>query len=130
MRDGFFTMQDSGIVVRSCDLGNMWARFLILLVVKPIASLIARKIISVKMRKTLLGKKTIHGTSKLAAEIVASRRVVKSGTSEAETDAKLHAKFNLVEEELEAVRSELSLASLKYKVRNHRRVTTCSHHPM
>ena len=47
--DGFFTLQDSGIVVTACQLGNMWARFLILLTIKPVASYIAYLILRNRM---------------------------------------------------------------------------------
>eukprot|EP00966_Prymnesium_polylepis_P041370 959877-Prymnesium_polylepis.1 len=35
--------QDSGIVVTKCELGNMWVRFLILLVIKPLCSCAHRR---------------------------------------------------------------------------------------
>ena len=75
-RDGWFTMEDSGILVTRCDLPNMWLRFIALLIIKPTFSTLARLILMRAMRKTLLGKSTIHGTSTIAAGILASKQLV------------------------------------------------------
>ena len=34
-RDGYYTLQHTGILVQACDLPYVWARFAILLLVKP-----------------------------------------------------------------------------------------------
>jgi len=117
-RDGWFTLEGTGILVRPCDLDNLWIRFAILLCVKPAASLIARSWLRAKMRKTLLGKRTMHGTSQLAARIIASRKIVakdKDG-NEVGSDVQLQREFNLVEEHLAAVREDLSLSGLDFNL--------------
>jgi len=113
-RDGFFSIDGTSILVRACELGNVWIRFAILLIIKPLFSWIARAWLRVKMRKTLLGKRTMHGTSQLAAKIISERKITagKSG------DAKVQEAFAkvYVEEELAAVKEELSLSGLNYSV--------------
>ena len=133
-RDGWFTLQDSGILIRACDLPNLWARFIVLLCIKPAASAIARRILIRTMRKTLLGKETMHGRSALAARIITASQMVKTtsksrvgkggggggagrqGEGGIGSDAELQSKFDLVEEELAAVREELSLTGLNFRV--------------
>jgi len=119
-RDGWFTLQGTGILVRRCDLPFLWQRHAVLLVIKPAASMIARAILSRHMRKTLLGKKTIHGVSKLAAELMASRKVLGSKGTLVQEDEKVHARFELVEEQLELVSRELSITNLNYKLLTYR----------
>ena len=74
-RDSFYTLQGTTILVRTCDLTNLWLRFIVLLCVKPAASTFARTLLRTKMRRTLLGKRTMHGTSQLAAKIQAERKI-------------------------------------------------------
>ena len=69
-----FTLQDSGIVVTACQLGNMWARFLILLTIKPVASYIAYLILRNRMALTLLGKETFLGKSRLVEQMQLNRK--------------------------------------------------------
>ena len=78
-RDGYFTLQNTSILVEACDIGRLWTRFIILLVIKPFFSWIARCIMIRTMRKTLLGKTTIHGTSAIAANIIAKKRILSGG---------------------------------------------------
>ena len=85
----------SASFVRSCDIGSMLRRFGFLLVVKPIASLLARMALKRAMRKTLLGKPTIHGVSPLAARLIAERRLVKSKAGGVGSDEQLHKEFDL-----------------------------------
>jgi hypothetical protein len=112
-RDGFYSVQDSGILVRSCNVQYVWLRFGVLLIVKPGASTIARWILARTMRKTMLGKSTIHGTSRLAAKIIAERNMVKH---KVDVDEKVQSAFDYVEEELAAVKSELSLSGLDFQI--------------
>lgn len=34
-RDGFFSLQDTSVLVRDCELPYIWRRFLVLLLIKP-----------------------------------------------------------------------------------------------
>ena len=74
-RDGVFEMEGTDVVVRACNLGAMWSRFVALLFIKPFCSTIARIILVRAMRKTLLGQTTIHGTSAIAAGILAGHQL-------------------------------------------------------
>ena len=113
-RDGFFSFDQAPFVVRACDLGRLWLRFGLLLVIKPAASTLARQILRRTMRRTLLGMRTMHGVSQLAAKIMAERALTGGKAS----DAKVQQAFATVyvEEELMAVRGELSLSGLNNKV--------------
>ena len=111
-RDGFFTLEGSGVLVRDCDLWSLWIRFAVLCAIKPVGMGIARLMLARKMRKTLLGKRTIHGTSSLAAKLMAESGIVKG--SEADRDAQLHKDFKFTVEELEAVKGDLSLLGLNF----------------
>jgi len=116
-RDGFFTLEGTGILVRHCDLIQLWGRFGILLLVKPIAALLARVLLRRKMRKLLLGKPTIHGTSQLAAKIIASRKIVAKtadGTSIG-SDEDIQSRFGLAQEHLQIVQEDLSLSGLDFR---------------
>ena len=116
-RDSFYSLDGTTILVRTCDLKNVWIRFIILLFIKPAASYFARSWIRIKMRRTLLGKKTMHGTSQLAAKIMAERKLVAGGGAKA-GDAKVEEAFAkvYVAEELLAVKDEVSLSGLNFKV--------------
>jgi hypothetical protein len=115
-RDGLYTVDGTGILVRACDLRYVWLRFGVLLIIKPVASTVARMILKRAMRKTLLGKATLHGTSQLAARIMAEQRLgVIDGVSKVRSaDDRVQSAFDFVEEELEAVRAELSLSGLNF----------------
>ena len=193
-RDGIFLVEGSGILVRPCDWWNMVLRFLVLLIIKPIASsayppasrhclspphhptlssrrsfdcplpphtplsALARCILMRAMRKTLLGHKTMHGTSAIAAGILAgsqlTRHMRRQSTVKAsgktvggltgpdksllndkalkaakarqhsmrmmrldnDVDVAVQAKLGLLEEELHAVRDDLTLAGLNFKL--------------
>lgn len=114
-RDGWFTLQGSEIIVRHCDIWRMWQRFLFLLVIKPFMGLLARHVLQRRMRKTLLGKKTIHGQSMIAAKLKvdAALNVGKrdGGSGGA---ANIHERFNLTEEQLKAVQDDLTLSGLNF----------------
>ena len=62
-RDGYYTLEGTDILVRACDLNNVWLSFGILLVIKPAASGIARLWLRRKMRKTLLVSPRMPGPS-------------------------------------------------------------------
>ena len=98
-------------------LSQVWLRFLLLILIKPAASTIARNMLKRDMRKTLLGKKTKFGVSKLAAEVVANSRIKLAGDDGHDvttTDAKLQERFDMVQEQLEVVRKELSIRNMNY----------------
>jgi hypothetical protein len=113
-RDSYYTLQGTSIYVRPCDLTNLWSRFAVLLLIKPAASTFARNLLRTKMRKTLLGKETMHGKSQLAAKIMAERKI-KRGADGDEQVRKAFASV-YVDEELAAVEEELSLSGLKFAV--------------
>ena len=76
-RDGIFFMEEAGVIVRHCDFQAMWIRFIALFILKPIYSTIARAILARAMRQTLLGRTTIHGTSAIAAGILAGQALTR-----------------------------------------------------
>ena len=102
--------------VRPCELRNVWARFAVLLCIKPAASWIARVWLRAKMRSTLLGKKTMHGTSQIAAKMIAMRKMRVQGMQGGNMDEKVQAHFDFKEEEMAAMQKELSLSGLNYSV--------------
>lgn len=71
-RDGYVTLEGSGILILTCDLPQLWLHFLLLLCIKPLSFFVARKILERKMARALLGKRTIHGTSALAEGFIRS----------------------------------------------------------
>jgi len=91
---------------------KLWLRFLILLFIKPAASTLARFWLMVKMRRTLLGKKTMHGTSQIAAQIIVERQMKLCDN----VDQRVQAGFNYREEELAAVQDELRLSGLNFNL--------------
>ena len=116
-RDGYFTLEGTSILILNCELPTIWARFALLLVIKPAASTIARMWLRAKMRKTLLGKRTMHGTSQIAAKIIAERKIRHRGKGQTRNaDDKVREHFNFKEEELEALQEELSLSGLNFAV--------------
>lgn len=119
LRDGWFTLEGSMIIVRHCDLWRMWSRFLVLLAIKPFAMQLAQWVLQRDMRKTLLGKRTIHGQSRLAAKLKVDAALnVGRKTSSVETraQANIHEAFNFTEEQLKAVQDDLTLAGLNFHV--------------
>jgi len=116
-RDGFFTIQYSGILVLPCHLRNVWIRFAILLVIKPGASWLARTWLRMRMVKCFLGKKTLHGTSRIAAKIMAERKLVSHG-NDSNLDSKVLEAFSkdFTEDEIKAVQDEFSLQGLNFKI--------------
>ena len=117
-RDGYYSLEGTSIMVRSCDVRNVLIRFTALLIIKPFFSTLARMWIKMKMRKTLLGKKTMHGVSELAAKIISERKLASATKDSKGGDSKVHEAFSkvYVEEELLAVKEELSLSGLNYSV--------------
>ena len=122
-RDGWFTLEGSGILIESCELPQLWLRFLMLLCIKPVAAWLARHILITDMRKTLLGKATMHGTSAIAAGIIASKRIHKEKkerkageTDFTEAEAAVQAKFGYSEDELMAVREDLTLTDINFRL--------------
>ena len=68
------------------------------------------------MRSTLLGKKTMHGTSQIAAKMIAMRKMRVQGMQGGNMDEKVQAHFDFKEEEMAAMQKELSLSGLNYSV--------------
>ena len=119
-RDGAYTVEGTAILVRACELQNVWVRFGCLLIVKPAASWLARIWLRAKMRRTLLGKRTMHGTSQIAAKIIAERALragaLRNKNNSSNIDDKVQDNFDFAEEEMAAVRDELSLSGLNFSV--------------
>jgi hypothetical protein len=117
-RDGWFALEGSSLLIVPCELPYLWMRFGFLLLIKPAAAVLARTLLKRAMRKTLLGKRTVHGVSQLAARLIAERQLVTSGSAAGGlgSDAQLHKELGLSAEELAAVRDELSLAGLNFRV--------------
>jgi len=107
-RDGLFTLESSGILILPCHMHWVWARFGLLLLIKPFFGYIAKLILIRAMRKTLLGKSTIHGTSAIAARLRSEARL-KVGKSCAVEEG-----LKLTEEQLMAVGEDLTLNGLNF----------------
>ena len=135
-RDGFFTMEGTGILVRHCDLPKLWQRFAYLMLFKPTGSLLGRWVMVRKMRKMMLGKWTVHGRSQVVAKMFSDhrmgmmRRQKQKGEDGAPSDgakrdgakvtardeAKQQEQFDLTEEERAAVGDELLISVLNYRL--------------
>ena len=126
-RDGWFTLEGTGILVRHCDLPQVFARFGLLLLLKPLGATLARCLMIRKMRKTLLGKKTLHGRSLVASKAIAHRRTVRSSMADASGGAgagvggaldeqRQQRELALTEEELLSVHDELLLSVLDFRI--------------
>jgi hypothetical protein len=62
-RDGWFSLEGTGLLVEPCELPQMWSRFIFLICLNHTSSYIGLALLRRDMRKTLLGKTTMHGTS-------------------------------------------------------------------
>ena len=119
-------MQGTSIIIRPCDLPYVWMRCGLLMMIKPAASSVARWILKRKMRKTLIGKKTIHGVSAIVSKQLQRQKMAKIGAmrraqSQRKVAGAAHhlardAKMELVEEELVALRDELSVSGLDFDI--------------
>ena len=112
-RNGYYSFQGTTILVRPCELNNVWIRFAILLFIKPAGTALARWWLRLKMRTTLLGKRTMHGTSRIAAKIIAERAMRKG---QGDIDDAVRANFDYKEEEMAAVKEEISISGLNFAV--------------
>ena len=112
-RNGYYSFQDTTILIRPCELHNVWIRFAILLFIKPAGTALARWWLRLKMRTTLLGKRTMHGTSRIAAKIIAERAMRKG---QGDIDDAVRANFDYKEEEMAAVKEEISISGLNFAV--------------
>lgn len=116
-RDGFFTLQNSSLLVRTCDVPLVLARYGIILGCKMITNACTRCYLARVMRKTLLGKRTVHGESPLASEILASRALNKnlSVSEVGDQRMELHLSTKIKNQaQMAAVKKELSLKNLDY----------------
>jgi hypothetical protein len=80
-RDGFFTLQNSGILVRPCDMARLWRYFVYLILIKPTGSVFAVLFRRRTARKMMVGKRTIHGVSDIATKELQKRRSLTSHKS-------------------------------------------------
>ena len=120
-RDGSFSLEGTGILVRRCDLPHVWGRFVILLVLRPAASRLARFWLDRNMGRAMTGKPTLHGASPLGVEIFNAATQLHI-SSRAAFDDLVHTKLrdvrtnlNLTDAEYRVVREELSLRNLEYR---------------
>ena len=67
-RDGFYTLQGTGILVQACDLPYIWLRFGVYLVVKPFSTYVWRKLLQRRMALALLGLDSEFGKSEFAVD--------------------------------------------------------------
>ena len=123
-RDGYFTLENTGIFVNGCLLRGLWIRFVLLLVFKQVGSTLGRMLMNRKMRKTLLGKKTIHGRSQVVIKALSAHKVsLKRATLGEESkgmlgkkEAKAQEDLGLTEEQRFAIGNELLMSAMNYKV--------------
>lgn len=73
-------------------------------------------LLSATMRKTLLGKQTMHGYSQLASKIMTQRKIRKDTSRTGDDLVKQAFESIYVEEEMKAVEEELSLSGLNFSV--------------
>ena len=105
------------MLVRRCDLPNLALRFVILVVIKSCCNTLARLRLGNAMRRTLLGKRTLHGVSDLAAKVAASRALTSNYSANAAADARVGSAARgeiMSDEESRAVQRELSLKNLDH----------------
>ena len=120
-RDGAFELDGTGIIVRQCDLSNVWLRFALLLVIRPAASTFARFWLDRDMGRTMMCKRTLHGSSPLGLEIhngatrlnITSRAAFEDLVNNKMRDVRC--RLNLTAAEFAVVRNELSLHNLEYR---------------
>ena len=76
-RDGVFTLEGTGILVDACNLERIWLRFLVLLCLWPVGSSSGRCLLVHRMNKTLLGQRTLHGTSQTIVKMINNARIAR-----------------------------------------------------
>jgi hypothetical protein len=140
VRDGAFTLEGTGILVRRCDLENVWLRFALLLVIRPAASTLARLWLDRDMGRTMMCKPTLHGPSALGLEIhngATRLNITSRAAFEHLVNTKLRdvrCTLNLTAAEFAVVRRELSLQNLEYRqcalamLRQHMAFCKCQQH--
>eukprot|EP00966_Prymnesium_polylepis_P234324 5420216-Prymnesium_polylepis.1 len=112
-RDGYYSLQGSGILVQACDLPWIWLRFSVYLAVKPFSTYVWRKMLQRRMALALLGLDSDMGKSEFAVD-VGGGNLLQDDDKEAR-DAKVHERAGVTEEQLELVREELSISNLNYE---------------
>jgi len=122
-RDGWFSLEGTGLLVEPCELPQMWSRFIFLICLNHTSSYIGLALLRRDMRKTLLGKTTMHGTSSIAANLMANRRIKGRRDSHAEednevaqADAEIAESLGLTEEQKAVIGDELTLTGLNFRV--------------
>ena len=115
--DGWVSLVGTGLLVRECDLANLGVRCAILLAIRLAVNLLARWRVTIAMRATLLGKRTLHGISDLAARVAASRSLDSSYAAARVVSMRLGAAkrgISIEDDEYESIRRELSLKNLQH----------------
>lgn len=128
-RDGVFTLEGTGILVHHCNLRLIWIRFLVLLCFYPIGSSLGRWLLEHKMRTTLLGKPTLHGTSRVIGKMRQEARIKQMAKAKAasarrrsvmelddDAETKQLESLDLTEEERAAVGDELLVSQLNFRL--------------
>jgi len=120
-RDGHFALQGTGVLVRPCDLPNVWTRFAVLLLIRPFFSYLARLLLDRSMGRTMICLPTVFGPSPLGLEIYHAATALNM-TSRAAFDHLINSKLrdvrvalNLDDAEFRVVRDELCLRNLDYR---------------
>ena len=115
-RDGFFTFQFTGLLVRPCENSALYYRWSIQLGINVLVRFVARRHLNRTARKTLLGKKTIHGISALCSRVVSGQKLISSSnvtpSALISDEMARQWKARLSEHDYEQTRRELSLANL------------------
>jgi hypothetical protein len=90
-RDGYYTLEEleNVVLITPCELPTMWIRFAIMWALEVGALSLARAVLARQMRRALLGKACMHGTSSLAAEIQAARAIRKGSNAQELIDERL-----------------------------------------
>lgn len=101
-RDGLFTIQATGILVTTCDLPNIWIRFCILFCIKPLSTVLARRILRYRIARLIKGLPTIFGLSPLLNKRSSS------------TVFEIHAALGLDNAQSDVIGDEFAICNLRY----------------
>ena len=115
-RDGFFTLYGTGIFLTSCDLSQLWARFMLVLLIKIAVAKAARMVLTRNMRKTIL----VFGTSAMATELVNHFQLTKGQKPSVEEERKARSGLvrkylsgeQLDAEEIKSIETDFDFANL------------------
>ena len=92
----------------ACDLPYIWLRFGIYIGVRPLSTLLWRKLMQRRMALALLGLDSAFGKSEFAITDHGAVGNLLADDDKAARDAKVHAKAGVTEEQLELVSAHSS----------------------